>query len=53
MFCKADSLQLLLYAGANPTLNTVEGDTIFSLAERINNRPTIEILQRYNSNIEK
>lgn len=35
MFCKAESLQQLLAAGANPNIPNAEGDTLFSLAEKM------------------
>jgi len=35
MFCKPESLSLLLSAGANYNLQTVEGETIFTLAEKM------------------
>jgi len=35
MFCKPDSLSLLLAAGASTAPQTVEGDTVFTIAERM------------------
>jgi len=44
MFCKPDSLAALVAAGANLALSTVEGETVFTIAERMQHTLTIEIL---------
>ena len=36
-FCKPESLRLLLEAGADPELITLEGESIFTLADRSQN----------------
>ena len=47
MFCKPETLSLLLAAGANPSIQTVEGDTVFSIAERMQHIQMLEIIRRY------
>jgi hypothetical protein len=35
LFCKLESVKLLLEAKANPLVQTVEGDNIFTQAEKM------------------
>ena len=35
MFCKPDSVSLLMQAGANPLIQTAEGENVFTQAEKM------------------
>ncbi len=35
MFCKPESISLLIQAGANPLIQTAEGENVFSQAEKM------------------
>jgi hypothetical protein len=35
MFCKPDSVSLLMQAGASPLIQTAEGENVFTQAEKM------------------
>ena len=45
LFCKPESLKILLEAGADPTLETLEGESIFALADRSQNAQIQRVIQ--------
>ena len=44
LFCKSDCVKLLLEAKANPLIQNAEGENVFTLAEKMQNKNVIAII---------